>query len=442
MASQKAINAMSDYFNQANQVIRIQLESAVSKTTIDLQTLIRQMRATGASDDAIRAVLTNDLRESGRIFGAFRSQIKTSSSYSVGRMASFGSTYEYQKANIKEYKWQTVGKSICPDCKDRHGQVMTFEQWELSGMPKSGFSVCGSNCKCEIVPVGSWVKDQMKVPIDQPGILEMASAGKHKTVKDSLAWMKANIADQVSLRSIKDIKVANAMTKAMADVYGKFNMRKLEKIVPSRKRNGAIASANGTSLFIRQNAFTKKALREIYGNSNETYIENADKWIAYYKNQLAWLKKKGRVDIGGKIQKSVDKWTKLKADRLKYKRYTANISGKEKWEKVAQSTIHHELGHAFHDQSTRFINFRIKSIQRQKFQSMTDAEVQDWNDRWRAIYNDLKKSELKYNTSEYAMSKPSELFAECFAMYQGGERNKIPPPVLDYLEEYFKMFGN
>lgn len=41
----------------------------------------------------------------------------------------------------------------CPDCTPRNGRVETLEIWELLGGPKSGFSVCGVDCTCRLVPV-------------------------------------------------------------------------------------------------------------------------------------------------------------------------------------------------------------------------------------------------------------------------------------------------
>jgi len=43
----------------------------------------------------------------------------------------------------------------CPDCLARANEVRTREEWDDVGGPQSGFSVCGSNCKCILVPTST-----------------------------------------------------------------------------------------------------------------------------------------------------------------------------------------------------------------------------------------------------------------------------------------------
>jgi len=152
----------------ANLAIRVNLNRTVSVTTINLESLIETMRSSGASDKVIKEVLMNDLKNGGKIFGQFKNQFKAIGEYGIGNMANIGivsvlsSKYEGQ-----EYKWQAVGRNICPDCQDRHGQIATWEEWKLAGLPQSGFSVCGMHCKCTLVNEGNWNSDPLKMPLPE-----------------------------------------------------------------------------------------------------------------------------------------------------------------------------------------------------------------------------------------------------------------------------------
>ena len=60
-------------------------------------------------------------------------------------------------------KWIAISKNICPDCKERAGQVDTWEGWEARGMPGSGFSVCKEYCYCQLVPESLNVDNKIKL---------------------------------------------------------------------------------------------------------------------------------------------------------------------------------------------------------------------------------------------------------------------------------------
>ena len=161
MPSSEILDELSDFLNEASLVISLQIEQAVAKTVIDLETLIKRMRATGASNEAIKEVLVNDLKTGGRIFGTFKNQFRATADFAVGRMSTYGQLYEYGKANIKKFKWYAYNvDKACPDCVSRHGEIADYSEWEMRGVPRSGFSVCGVNCKCELLPVESWINKE------------------------------------------------------------------------------------------------------------------------------------------------------------------------------------------------------------------------------------------------------------------------------------------
>jgi len=149
-----AINSADEGLASAELFISLGIRKAVGTTTIDLETFILQMRSQGASSQTIKNLLLQDLETGGRIFGAFKNQFKATADYSVGSMANVGSVFEMQTSGVKDFYWQTSGNNICDDCLDRSGMTESYEYWKLAGLPKSGFSVCGSYCNCDLVPVG------------------------------------------------------------------------------------------------------------------------------------------------------------------------------------------------------------------------------------------------------------------------------------------------
>lgn len=146
---------ISEHIDKATMIIQIQMNSAVDKTVVDLQTLINQMRASGASDDVIREVLQRDLATGGRIFGGLRSQFRATGDFAVSQMSNIGSAYEMSSEGLTEFQWQTAGNRICDDCKGRSGDTKSWAEWETVGLPATGWSVCGSHCKCTLVPTGT-----------------------------------------------------------------------------------------------------------------------------------------------------------------------------------------------------------------------------------------------------------------------------------------------
>jgi len=138
---------MSEF--DAEIIITSGIEAAASKTAIDLDQIILQMRATGMSANEIRNVLLSDLREGGRIFGTYRNAIKSTVSNGVEHSANRAYMKFYEQEGKEEFRWVAVSdNNICPDCANRDGQTHTIRYWRSAGMPKSGFSVCQDACRC------------------------------------------------------------------------------------------------------------------------------------------------------------------------------------------------------------------------------------------------------------------------------------------------------
>ena len=67
MPNRNNVLNVTSSIDEATMVLMIQLERIVEHTTLNLESLVRTMRITGASDKVIREVLLNDLENGGRI---------------------------------------------------------------------------------------------------------------------------------------------------------------------------------------------------------------------------------------------------------------------------------------------------------------------------------------------------------------------------------------
>ena len=53
----------------------------------------------------------------------------------------------------KVNNFRSNGKRFtCPDCKDRHNRVKTWDEWEEEGLPRTGATVCMQYCHCVLIP--------------------------------------------------------------------------------------------------------------------------------------------------------------------------------------------------------------------------------------------------------------------------------------------------
>ena len=116
-----------------------------------LEREIAILRNAGITETAIVNILGNDFANNGRIFGEFRNTVKRGIVSSVMQASRVGADRVYGDRMM--FRWVSVGTpKICPDCKERIGQVRSWEEWESLGFPASGFSVCKEFCYCQLVP--------------------------------------------------------------------------------------------------------------------------------------------------------------------------------------------------------------------------------------------------------------------------------------------------
>ena len=129
--------------------------NTAEQTALTIDGLVNQMLASGMDKKAVKSVLLRDLAEGGQVFGAFKNQLKMHTSNGIERAGLFSTLQTYKDKGVETLQWVTVsdGRS-CDDCLDRHGETGTLKYWQSVGLPASGFSVCGANCRCTFVSSG------------------------------------------------------------------------------------------------------------------------------------------------------------------------------------------------------------------------------------------------------------------------------------------------
>jgi len=126
--------------------------------TLTIEQFIKSRLAAGMSKDQIREILQRDLFEGGQLFGDFRKNIKSSQRAASENFAR-APLIEKQEGLLD---WIGVGdKRICPDCAERNNMSpRPFREWASIGLPGEGATICGSNCRCILLPVDSLEKGQ------------------------------------------------------------------------------------------------------------------------------------------------------------------------------------------------------------------------------------------------------------------------------------------
>ena len=123
---------------------------------------IALLRNAGISEAAIVDILRNDLTTGGRIFGEFRNTIRRGIISATMQASRIGQDRVY--GDSMNMRWISVGTpKICPDCEERIGEVRSWNEWELVGLPASGFSVCKEFCYCQLIPDSIEMPDSLRL---------------------------------------------------------------------------------------------------------------------------------------------------------------------------------------------------------------------------------------------------------------------------------------
>lgn len=170
-----------DFEKEMEQVaIFLTAESDLLADRLELR--IRQMMSAGMSKGAIIAALQRDLRAGGPIFSGFASTFKRHVFPVVDNFAQGAIVEENPDAAV--WEWITTSADPCDDCRPRHGLMRRYQEWESLGLPRSGFSVCGENCKCALVPSSMVGNSIAKNPVVVPTLAQARAEFQEKLGTD------------------------------------------------------------------------------------------------------------------------------------------------------------------------------------------------------------------------------------------------------------------
>ena len=395
-------------------ILTNELSNIAAQTSLSLESLVSSMKNSGMSNDAIKQTLLNDLNNNGRLFGNFKNQIKNTVKNGVEMSGNNGSMGTFEDAGVEEYQWVSVGdKSVCVDCKERHGSTGDKQFFETIGMPKSGFSVCQQNCRCQVIP-SDYKGENLDKPLLKKDLkpTDFNMAGKHKTVKDSFKWMKANGVVNNGFKSLP-IEYANAITEAISRIPEKLrkniiigNFAHYQK-AQGRKFRAPSGHNYGVSGRLDSIDARHSKIKEIAPSFQEAKRSLLHILDPNYKPLPSYRvigfntrKYKTLKDITNRKTQMNEKWFK------KYGRnYNFNLTG--------EATIHHELGHYV-----------------QEFFSIEQEKKWDF----------LAKMWIQNDPTEYirkvdVFDRYSEAWAEAWAAYQTGQKSRLPDDIVKFIDD-------
>lgn len=137
-------------FDREFGTLAITLTAKVGRTALTLNEYVQTRLIQGAALDVIKKALLLDLKTGGRIFGEFKNALRPTFVGSVNRFRDTGVLVEI--GVDATYRWVAVLVNTCPDCLARHNNIASWEDWEAQGLPRTGATVCGANCKCVLLP--------------------------------------------------------------------------------------------------------------------------------------------------------------------------------------------------------------------------------------------------------------------------------------------------
>ena len=387
-------------FNDLREYMRISVEGTANSFSNDVESFIGLMSASGVSQSEIKNILRNDLTERGRIFGSLKNNSASTIRNGMENASNVSTRQAYEKAGIKRFRWVSAGGKVCPDCENRAGVVGEMGYFDSIGLPKSGFSVCGRNCQCQLVPIGYEAEGTIirKVPAI-------------KSTKPLSTFAKS-----VSLKGLKkeySEVIENTLNRLNRK---KYFTQKLESIGFSEKTGKELGrlthSADptiGDKLWIRKSLFTK----HLGDKDHNLFLKENAKKLKEKENIKQTISKRNIIGKK-KLLEDIDYRIEKLTNTFRHATYEDVGSLKK-----IDSVVTHELGH--------HIDFTY---------GITDGWSTTKGSKFGRYLKKNKVTEIDtMRVSRYARRNELELFAETFTLYETGRKSQIPSRLLKALEE-------
>ena len=125
-----------DQIERELDAMAIFLTTKARKTALTIDEFVQARLVSGSSRADIQAQLLDDLNNNGRMFSEFRRSVKATARGSINRVRDIGYFSEFDID--RKYRWSAILVKTCPDCMERHGKAMAWEEWEAIGLPRTG----------------------------------------------------------------------------------------------------------------------------------------------------------------------------------------------------------------------------------------------------------------------------------------------------------------
>jgi len=353
------------------------ISSSAAQSALSIQELVTTMKTAGMADSAIRQTLLNDLNTGGPLFGSFRNKLKNTVKNGVESSSNVSANGKFTKAGVKQFQWVSVGDGkVCPDCEERHGETGTMEYFETIGLPASGFSVCTTNCRCQLLPENYKGENLDKPLVKGEKPIISRPIGKAKTIKEANE-AGLGLIDDIAIKYDRDAKSINF--KGIPVSFANAISESLEKMVKETgvKINEIKVIGNGA---LQINPTTTTFFKNGVPIATEQILE--------LQIGKRWIKELGHVNMLEFSTKMIDDFFANSLDDL----------------------IRHEYGHVL--TSKKMLDMGTKEIK-------TD-------------FSKISKSLL----SKYGKSSGEEALAEIYLFYKQKGKSNMPKDWIDFFNKY------
>ena len=229
------------------------ISASAAQSALSIQELVTTMKTAGMADTAIRQTLLNDLNTGGPLFGSFRNKLKNTVKNGVEVSSNGSANGKFTKAGVSQFQWVSVGEGkVCTDCEERHGETGTMEYFETIGLPASGFSVCTTNCRCQLLP-----ENYKGENLDKPLVKSRVP------IEDGVIF-KGN---KQELTKSFNSEIADFSQGKKITAYHGSN-RKFDKFSIQKSRSDANASFQGDGIFFTTDKGVAKQYASASRNAN------------------------------------------------------------------------------------------------------------------------------------------------------------------------------
>jgi len=141
-------------------VIEIAEQLAYEANTVqaEVDQYLGTVAAAGLTQEAIRDLVFGGNSVTARTFTeSFKRRIvsiidgainKSWGDGMVARLNADDVDAEKKGRGLRLFTWRVESAKPCPDCSGRNGEKRSLAEWQSAGLPRSGWSLCGRNCKC------------------------------------------------------------------------------------------------------------------------------------------------------------------------------------------------------------------------------------------------------------------------------------------------------